>query len=101
MTEKPDPPDAHDHDGIPDLATFTSSQNGNSRILNIKTPFFKGGANMDPGKYKEWRREIAASKHSHKIEDKGFAGLVFLATKGDARNELWNIRLHRQPELPE
>ena len=43
---------------------------------------------MDPGKYKEWRREIAAIKHPYKIEDKDFAGLVFLATKGDARDVL-------------
>ena len=89
--EERDPPDAHDHDDIPDPATFTSTQNRNSRIRNVKIPFFKGGANMGPGEYKEWRREIAAIKHSYKIEDKAFAGLVFLATEGDARDVLWNI----------
>ena len=57
----------------------------------MKIPFSKGGAHLDPGEYKEWRREIAAIKHSYKIEDKDFAGLVFLATKGDARDVLWNV----------
>ena len=61
------------------------------RIPNIKIPIFKGGANMDPGEYKEWRREISAIKYSYKIDDRDFAGLVFLATKGDARDVLWNI----------
>ena len=89
--EELDPPDAHDHDGIPDPATFTSNQNRTSRIPNVKIPFCKGGANLDPGEYREWRREIAAIKHSYKIEDKDFAGLVFLATEGDARDVLWNI----------
>ena len=97
--EEHDPPDAHDHDGIPDPATFTSTQNRNPRIPNVKIPFFKGGANMDAGEYKEWRREIAASKHSYKIEDNDFAGLVFLATEGsgtsrcalELRDVLWNI----------
>ena len=89
--EERDPPDAHDHDGVPDPATFTNTQKRNPRIPNVKVPFFKDGANMDPGEYKEWRREIAAIKHSYKIEDKDFAGLVFLATKGDARDVLWNI----------
>ena len=46
---------------------------------------------MCPGEYKEWRREIAAIRHSYKVEDKDFAGLVFLATKGDARDVSWNI----------
>ena len=61
------------------------------RIPNIKIPVFKGGASMDPGEYKEWRREISAVKYSYKIDDRDFAGLVFLATKGDARDVLWNI----------
>ena len=61
------------------------------RNPNVKIPFFKGGANLDPGEYREWRREIAAIKHSYKIEDKDVAGLVFLAAKGDARDVLWNI----------
>ena len=46
---------------------------------------------MDPGEYKEWRREIAAIKHSYKIDDKDFAGQVFLVTKSDVRDALWNI----------
>ena len=66
--EELDPPDAHDHDGIPDPATFTNTQNRNPRIPNVKIPFFKGGANLDPGENREWRREIAAIKHSYKIE---------------------------------
>jgi len=58
------------------------------RIPYIKIPIFKGGANMDPGEYKERRREISAIKYSYKID---VAGLVFLATKGDARDALWNV----------
>ena len=46
---------------------------------------------MDAGENKDWRREIAAIKHSYKIEGKDFAGLVFLTTKSDARDVLWNI----------
>ena len=46
---------------------------------------------MEPGEYKEWRREIAAIKHSYRISDKDFAGLVFLSTKGDARDVLWQV----------
>ena len=46
---------------------------------------------MDPGEHKEWRKEISAVKYSYKIDDRDFAGLVFLATKGDARDVLWNI----------
>ena len=89
--EERDAPDAHNHGGIPDLATFTSTQNRNSRIPNVKIPFFKGGANTESGEYKKRRREIAAIKHSYEIENKDFAGLVFLAAKGDARDVLWNI----------
>ena len=62
-----------------------------SRIPKGRITFFKGGAHFDPGEYKEWRREVAAIKRSSKIEDKDFAGVVFLATMGDARNVLWNI----------
>ena len=43
------------------------------------------------GEYKEWRREIAAIKHSYNIEDKDFAGLIFLAIEDDALDLLWNI----------
>ena len=50
-----------------------------------------GWMNLDSGEHREWRREIAATKHSYKIENKDFAGLVFLANKGDARDVLWNI----------
>ena len=75
--------DDQEQGGLPNPATFQN--NRASRIPNVKIPFFKGGAHLDPGEYKEWRREIAAIKHSYKLEDKDFAGLVFLATKGDAR----------------
>ena len=75
--EERNPSDAYDYDSIPEPVTFTSTQNRNSRIPNVKIPFFKGAANMDSGEYKEWRREIATIKHSYKIEDKDFAGLLF------------------------
>ena len=29
--------------------------------------------------------------HSYRISDKDFAGLVFLSTKGDARDVLWQV----------
>ena len=61
---------------------------------HAKIPHFFGGANQDPGDYKEWRREVAAIQSTYGIQDKDFAGHVFLATKGDARTVLWEV----QPE---
>ena len=62
-----------------------------NRIPNIKIPFFRGGNSIDPGEYKEWRRELSAIKIAYKIDERDFAGLVFLAKKGDARDVLWSI----------
>ena len=56
-----------------------------------RPPPFHGGPNLDPGDYRDWRREVAALKASYKVRDEDYGGLVFLATKGDARNVLWEI----------
>ena len=74
----------------PNPAAFQPRDTKN-RIPNIKIPFFRGGNSIDPGEYKEWRRELSAIKIAYKIDDRDFAGLVFLATKGDARDVLWSI----------
>ena len=74
----------------PSPAAFQPRDTKN-RIPNIKIPFFRGGNSIDPGEYKEWRRELSAIKIAYKIDERDFAGLVFLATKGDARDVLWSI----------
>ena len=53
-------PDDQDQDGIPNPATFQNNNSRASRIPNVRILFSKGGAHLDPGEYKEWRREIAA-----------------------------------------
>ena len=90
--EGSDVPDSSSEQGAedeqqPNPAAFQPRDMKN-RIPNIKIPFFRGGNSIDPGEYKEWRRELSAIKIAYKIDDRDFAGLVFLATKGDARDVL-------------
>ena len=64
----------------------------NKRSLpKIKIPEFHGGPNLDPGHFKEWIREVTAMQMAYRIPDINYAGLVFLATKSDARDVLWEL----------
>ena len=95
-SDVPDSSSDHDQgadDEQPPNPTAFQPRDAKNRIPNIKIPFFRGGNNMDPGEYKEWRRELSAIKIAYKIEDRDFAGLVFLSTKGDARDVLWRTSL--------
>ena len=65
--------------------------NNKKNLPNIKLPEFHGGANQDPGNFKEWVREITAMQMAYQIPDRNYAGLVFLATKSDARDVLWEL----------
>ena len=65
--------------------------NNRKNLPNIKLPEFHGGANQDPGNFKEWVREITAMQMAYQIPDRSYAGLVFLATKSDARDVLWEL----------
>ena len=98
---KPEWAEEREHDAEHIGVSESESDPGNTHTRNIpklpshaKIPFFNGGTNLDPGEYKEWRREVAAIQSTYGIQDKDFAGHVFLATKGDARSVLWEV----QPE---
>lgn len=91
-SDVPDESESHEAEDEPQPnPSAFQPRDSKARIPNIKIPFFKGGNNIDPGEYKEWRRELAAIKIAYKIDERDFAGLVFLATKGDARDVLWNV----------
>ena len=58
---------------------------------HAKPPPFSGSSAHDPSEYRDWKREVTAIKASYRISDRDYAGIVFLSTKGDARNVLWEI----------
>ena len=68
---------------------------------HAKPPPFAGSSAHDPSEYRDWKREITAIKASYRISDRDFCGMVFLATKGDARNVLWEIDPDTDFELDE
>ena len=67
------------------------STNNKKNLPNIKLPEFHGGSSQDPGNFKEWVREVTAMQMAYQIPDRNYAGLVFLATKSDARDVLWEL----------
>ena len=54
-------------------------------------PVWDGKRRSEPGAYKEWKREIKASQLAYDIQDDRYAPLLFLATKDDARDVLWDL----------
>ena len=67
------------------------NQGNRKNLPNIKLPEFHGGSSQDPGNFKEWVREVTAMQMAYQIPDRNYAGLVFLATKSDARDVLWEL----------
>ena len=66
--------------------------NNDKRSLpNVRLPVWDGKRRQEPGAYKEWKREIQAIQFAYDIQDHRYAPLLFLATKDDARDVLWDL----------
>ena len=65
--------------------------NNKRSVPNVRLPVWDGKKRQEPGAYKEWRREIKAIQLAYDIQDHRCAPLLFLATKDDARNVLWDL----------
>ena len=68
------------------------NNNNNKRAVpNVRLPVWDGKRRGEPGAYKEWKREIKAIQLAYDIQDHRYAPLLFLATKDDARDVLWDL----------
>ena len=54
-------------------------------------PIWDGKKRHEPGAWKEWKREIKAIQIAYDIPDSKYAPLVFLATKDEARDVVWDL----------
>ena len=65
--------------------------NNKKSVPNVRLPIWDGKKRHEPGAWKEWKREIKAIQIAYDILDTKYAPLVFLATKDDARDVLWDL----------
>ena len=75
----------------PTRATTTTTTTTTRGRFNVRLPVWDGKRRTEPGAYKEWKREIKAIQLAYDIQDHRYAPLLFLATKDDARDILWDL----------
>ena len=75
----------------PDPADARNTNENKKQVPNVRLPVWDGKRRHEPGAWKEWRREIKAIQVAYDIPDHKYAPLVFLATKDDARDVLWEL----------
>ena len=69
----------------------TRGENHKKPVPNVRLLVWDGKRRTEPGAYKEWKREIKAIQLAYDIADVRYAPLLFLATKDDARDVLWDL----------
>ena len=75
----------------PDPRRDNNNNNNKRSVPNVRLPIWDGKSCSEPGAYKKWIREIKAIQLAHDIQDNRYVPLLFLATKDDACDVLWDL----------